>query len=162
MRYANPPSVDQIAAKVCGAQRDAVPGERVIPSRRTRPVAAHRERRGVESGSRQVQEPVDEALAPRSARRLGPVGQAGDGRRHGAREPDRNRHVGGFVHRGIVTHRCDRIQNNSCGPGTDRDVGENWMKRVSEPDAVHRVLDRGSGRSGAFVYGMDRVRDRLS
>jgi hypothetical protein len=100
-------------------------------------------------GGRDVQQPVNQSLAAGAAARLAPVGQPGDGRAGGAEQADAHREGRGAPHAAVAVRA--RVQRERRRPGANRDVGKNRMQRMSEVDAVHRVLGERAALAGRLV-----------
>jgi hypothetical protein len=101
-----------------------------------------------------IHQAVDQTSAARSAVGFAPVRKPGDCGTDGGRETDAHRKGRRSPHPRFTIRR--HVKSQCCRPGTERKVSEYWMKGMTEPDAMKRILRALTGRSHRLVRAADR------
>lgn len=145
---ADPLAIHEMAAEICGGDRDGIADRGERPSGVAAPALALREGDGEEGRRGRIQQAMGEADA--ACRAVGglPVGQAGEGRANGSGESNLNGQVGA---RAIV----DGVEDDCGGPRSEREVGEDGVQGVAEPDAVQEVADFAARRARRIERASD-------
>jgi hypothetical protein len=145
-------AIDEMPTEVRGRQRDAQSGVRGGPSGSPRAPQPKEERGRVKAGGRDVEEPMEETNATLSRCGVLPVGDACHRGADGANQSDADRSVGGSVGRAIAARQIERSGHR---PGSERDIRENGMERMTQPRPVEEITNAPTRGSTGFICGND-------
>src|SRR5437879_4513635 len=91
------------------------------------------------------------ADSPLATEGIAPVGEAGEGRSKRPQKTDENRYVGRGDPAVRPSEEVDDVEQDGERPGANRDIGEDRMKRMTQPGAVSQRLEVAPWFAEQFV-----------